>query len=303
MMRLTRLRNSGYLGADVVHFVNNYVPRKSPTVAYVATVHDVDPIALPSVHSRRYALYFRKVIRATLARADIIEVHTQTVRDELLNHYPLDPERIRIGGDGLSSEFTGIADATEKSGPEVPTLLYVGAINSKKNSPWLVQTVIHGVRSGALPKLRLILAGRNGPGFQEVREGLRESPDIVEWRVTPSLEDLIRLYCSCSCVVLPSLREGFGRPLLEGMYCGKAVIASRIPSSVEVAGKAAFFFDLENREEFYKAVHAAIAGEDAAVRHATATTQLGRYSWERLAGVYASIYRAAVHHCREVRGN
>jgi len=294
-VRLNLLRRALYHGADVVHFTNNYIPPRVGRVAYVATVHDIDPILLPSAHTRRYTLYFSTVIRSTLARSHVLEVHSEALRQDLLSRYSLDPARVIVGGDGLSSEFTTLADATERTLPPVPTLLYVGLINLKKNSPWLVRTIIRGVRSGALPALRLILAGRDGQGFDEVQRGLEEAPDIVAWQRTPSFPDLLRLYCGCTAVVLPSLSEGFGRPLLEGMYCGKAVIASRIPTSVEVAGDAATFFDLGDTDSFYHAVRSAVSGAPTEPQRASAAERLRHYSWERLARVYLSLYRTAVN--------
>lgn len=302
-LRLNRLRRTGFNGADVVHFTNYYVPRRSGTVAYVSTVHDLDPILLPSAHTRRYASYFSAAVRSTVAHSHVIVVNTETVRQELLAQFKLDPAGVLMGGQGLSASFTRQADVTKKILPEIPTLLYVGLINNKKNSPWLVGTVARGVRSGALPKLRLILAGRGGLGFEEVRREFEKAPGIVEWHRTPSLQDLIRLYCSCTAVVLPSLREGFGRPLLEGMYCGKSLVASRIPSSVEVAGDAAIFFELGDEEEFYQAVRAAIAGTNRERQVALAAQRLRHYSWERLAGVYLSIYQAAINRAMDFQSN
>jgi len=293
-VRLNHLRHAGFHGADAVHFTNILTPPRVGRVAYVATVHDIDPILLPAAHTRRYALYFSRIFRGAIARAHVLEVHTDTLRQDLLNRFSLDPTRVIVGGDGLSEEFTALADATERTLPSVPTLLYVGLINLKKNSPWLVRTVIRGVKSGALPPLRLVLAGRDGQGFGEVQRGLDEAPDIVSWERTPSFPELLRLYCGCTAVVLPSLHEGFGRPLLEGMYCGKAVIASRIPTSVEVAGDAAIFFDLDSADDFYHAVRTAIEGAPTERQRTVAAERLRHYSWQRLAQVYVSLYRAAI---------
>ena len=49
------------------------------------------------------------------------------------------------------------------------------------------------------------------------------------------------LYNQALALVLPSLYEGFGIPLLEAA-CGCPVIASSIPSTIEVVGDCPIYF-------------------------------------------------------------
>jgi glycosyltransferase involved in cell wall biosynthesis len=112
----------------------------------------------------------------------------------------------------------------------------------------------------------------------------------VTWRPACPLEELVKLMCSSTMVVLPSLREGFGRPLLEAMYCGKPVVASRIPSSCEVAGEAGRYFSLGSEEEFYAAVNDVLARENEESRRMLGVARVDHYAWDRLSKVYRDIY-------------
>jgi glycosyltransferase involved in cell wall biosynthesis len=56
--------------------------------------------------------------------------------------------------------------------------------------------------------------------------------------------DLNRLYNICSALIIASLAEGFGLPIVEAFNHGASVLCSDIPVFREVAGERAEFFDL-----------------------------------------------------------
>ena len=62
-------------------------------------------------------------------------------------------------------------------------------------------------------------------------------------------EELKALYYKAAGLIFPSLYEGFGLPLVEAMTCSCPVICSDIPSSREVCGEAALYFDAEQPED------------------------------------------------------
>ena len=293
LSKLNLLKRKFFNGADVVHFANYYVPGRNSRTAYVATIHDLDPLIMPEVHSSRYLPYFKKVVEHAVHNSDILVTQTEAVRQDVVTYFQLDDSKVMVGGDGLSDEFMAYADRENKLHPDNPMLLYVGQINMKKNVTWLVNTVYEGVASGALPKLTLILVGGEGYGSFEFKKNLRNFEPVVQWCRGVPLDKLVSYYCQCAAVVVPSFREGFGRPLLEGMYCGKPIVASRIPSSREVAGNAAFYFDLEKKDEFYSAVRSALSAERSEERKVIAKNQLRKYSWENLTEVYYNIYQSA----------
>ncbi|MBI4534962.1 MAG: glycosyltransferase, partial [Ignavibacteriae bacterium] len=101
------------------------------------------------------------------------------------------------------------------------------------------------------------------------------------------------LYRNAEIIILPSVCEGFGLPILEAMYCGKPVVASRIPTSLEVAGRAACFFSLDDSEEFFQAVRDALELVGSRSYKLVASRQLKLYSWEKLVLKYEEIYRMA----------
>jgi glycosyltransferase involved in cell wall biosynthesis len=66
--------------------------------------------------------------------------------------------------------------------------------------------------------------------------------------------DLPAIYYLSKLFLFPSLREGFGIPVIEAMACGVPVITSNVSSMPEVAGNAAHLIHPENVEELYNAM-------------------------------------------------
>lgn len=78
--------------------------------------------------------------------------------------------------------------------------------------------------------------------------------------LTGYIEDriLIDTYQKARCLFFPSLYEGFGLPVLEGLACGLPVAVARSSSIPEVAGELAFYFDPHNPDEMADALAQAL---------------------------------------------
>jgi glycosyltransferase involved in cell wall biosynthesis len=303
LYRLSQLARNGFGGAQVAHFINAYVPTKHTKVAYVSNIHDIDAVQCPEIYSRRFVAYISRAYRTACDRSEVVVTTTEAVADMIRNEYDLPEAKVKVTGIGLYRRFVEAVDLhrarSEGHVAPSPRLLYVGQVSKKKNTAWLVNSFVRGVRSEAIPRMKLVLAGNAGYGAEIVKRELNEAGDLVQWHYNPPLDELARLYLECSAVILPSRREGFGIPLLEAMYCKKPIVASRIPTSLEVADSVAHFFSLDDQDEFFHATREAIENHEVESRHRAAEKQLEKYSWRVLAPQYAKVYAEAVkilHH-------
>lgn len=73
-------------------------------------------------------------------------------------------------------------------------------------------------------------------------------------RFVGRVEDAERLYHQADVVVVPSLTESFGFPLLEAMACGVPVLASSIPASLEVGRDRCSWFEAGDSEDALRAL-------------------------------------------------
>jgi glycosyltransferase involved in cell wall biosynthesis len=96
-------------------------------------------------------------------------------------------------------------------------------------------------------------------------------------------DSLVALYQKARCLFFPSLYEGFGLPVLEGLACGLAVASSNTSSLPEVGGDLAFYFDPYDiagmADSLYQALRAPTDFESRQMRYEYSR----RFSWQKTA--------------------
>ncbi len=115
------------------------------------------------------------------------------------------------------------------------------------------------------------------------------------WLGLVSAERLAALRGAARAVLVPSRKEGFGLPVLEGLSAGVPVLASDTPALREVGGDAATYLPLGDAAAWGRAISEA-AGRNGADRAAAAEAgrrRAARFSWERTARALLDVYREA----------
>ncbi len=196
--------------------------------------------------------WFRALWGRSLQKAQLCICISQDTRQQLLQHYPLDPQRCVVVANSLDPAFAAAADQarTEQAkasaagqDQRAPYFLVVGTLEQRKNLPRLLQAYAQARKAGL--KTRLVLAGGAGHGSRDVLSRIQE-PDLqphVQHVLTPTDAELIQLYLGAQALLFPSLQEGFGLPILEAMHCGIPVLTSNCSAMPEVAGEAALLVD------------------------------------------------------------
>lgn len=105
-------------------------------------------------------------------------------------------------------------------------------------------------------------------------------------------ETLCQLYNQALALVFPSIYEGFGLPLLEAMSCGCPVIASNIPSSIEVAGECPIYFDYLQPASLLIAFDEVFLEGRNSARTKRGLEWVKRFSWDRTALQTLEVYRS-----------
>ena len=174
-------------------------------------------------------------IKLTGNRFDAVIAVSETAAAELMQHFRSD--KIHVVPNGVDTDFFK-SDIEPKFRKGAPQFLFVGNLYEHKNVDELILALEVLLRE--FPKAFLQIVG-NGLMYEHLKNlvtelGLENNVELVG-RV--SSFELPYYYASCDVYVTASRWELFGLPLLEAMACGKPVVASSIPSHVELLTKSA----------------------------------------------------------------
>lgn len=184
-----------------------------------------------------------------------------------------------------------------------PFLLCVAQHRRNKNIPTLIRAFGRLLRSGEIePSCRLVIVGMAGPESGRIRRlvasrSLSGSVDLLEGLSEPELQ---WCYRNCAALVAPSLTEGFGLPVAEGLLAGCRIVCSDIAAHREIGDGHGQFVSL--REYAVEALAGAIA--DALQEPKSEPIALPQLSAPVLARQYMALYRRLVlsaSHARNVR--
>ena len=227
----------------------------------------------------------RQVMLASARRASGVIVQGEAMADLVAPAIPLARGRVRIVRPGLPPDIAAAAGPGETRADShdarAPRLLYVGNASRYKN---------HAVISRAMP----ILASR---GLRPEWRATLVPPDVLRSsRVTVlGLLDRARLieeYRRATCLVMPSLVESFGFPLLESMALSTPIVAADRPYAREVCGDAALYFDPHDPEQLADCV-TRLAG-DQQLREDLATRGRARAATFAVGDPYLGLIDAAL---------
>ena len=133
--------------------------------------------------------------------------------------------------------------------PDSNYFIHVSEYNwARKNLLRLLDAFEEAKKSGMAHKL--ILVGDLHPSILK-RVKIAQDIESLSW---VSNSHLVQLLQGADALLLPSIHEGFGLPLVESMSCGTPCITSNIHSPPEVVGKGGILVDPRETSEIKNAI-------------------------------------------------
>ena len=223
-----------------------------PTVVGVhdTIAEDFPQLTLPTRRARSYWSVKR---RLALRRATRLFTVSQAARTALVERFGLREDHVAVVPEAPAPPFRPRAGADVETALAALGLrtrayfLFAGGISPHKNLETLLDAYSKlRVTRDAVPPLVLV-GDLDDESYLSAADGVRRriaTLELAEHVRLPGFvsdETLACLYSGATCVVLPSLAEGFGLPAVEAAACGAPLVLSDLPAHRETLNGAALF--------------------------------------------------------------
>ena len=269
---------------DVVHGTNFVVP-PSRTAARLVTVHDLTSVHFPELCSPT-SLRYPGLIRRALDQGASVHTVSQSMADEIVEHFRVDPARVHVVHNGLTPLPAPLP--RDESAP--PYILALGTTEPRKGLPDLVAAFDR--IAGSMPDMQLKIAGPSGWGEDALDAARRSARHAGRIHRIGWVEDRSTLMAGARLLAYPSLYEGFGLPPLEAMSVGVPVVTTTAGAIPEVVGEAALLVAPRDPPALAEAILAAATDTATRDRLIGAGVERARlFSWQRSGRQLADLYR------------
>ena len=241
----------------------------------IITVHDLIPLRFGDRFSP-LTNYHRYYVPRVLKRALHILCDSTATADDLTNLMGVPVEKITpvlLAYD--SDRFRNLEM------PQGNYFFYIGRHHPYKN----LERLIDAFAQIDDRDVELWIAGPPDRRYTPQLESQAQELDVgnrVKFLGYVDEEKLPVLLNQAIALVMPSLWEGFGLPVLEAMACGTPVVTSNLASLPEVAGDAALLVDSYKTTEIVAAMETVLKDDGARSQlHHASLARASEFSWSK----------------------
>jgi len=278
------------LGIDVLFNPKYSIPlRAKCKTSWVC--HGLDWYAMPQASAFLDRMSHRYLVPRYANKADALISVSAVTTDHLQQYLHVPRERIHTIYSGLSDAFRtrlGPAELEQvRQRFSLPSrfLLYCGAIYPPKNFTRLIQAY---AKVGPARGVPLVIAGGGNRYLSEHELDEPKRQNIADWVKWPGWienRDLPAFYQQAEGLLLPSLYESVGMPIMEAMSCGCPVLTSDRFGTKEIAGDAALLVDPESVDAIAAGIDRLLSDQALrAANIAAGEVRARQFTWTHTAG-------------------
>lgn len=298
MVRLPKIAKRN--GVGLLHSLGNTAPRWGDH-ARVVSILDLIYHHHPETFPGPARLGLELLVPMGAKHAHRVIAISQATKDDLVETYGVDADTVDVVhlGLGQTQRAAGTSPDELRQKHDLgdrPVVLCVASALAHKNIPRLFEAFARQFADAPDAPV-LVVVGHAGLEQDNLRAladslGISERVRFTGWIEQEELEGL---YAAAELFVYPTLREGFGLPVLEAMESGVPVACSNTTSLPEVAGDAAELFDPTNVEAIGSSIARILGSSDLRESLiARGHAQAAHFTWQRSATETIESYRAAM---------
>ena len=283
-LRLFNRKHSRRRSAETQHQLrhalhrNLHTPHPKDRAPLVLTIHDMHFLHAPN--AREVMRQLQENINAARA-VGFISQHAQNLAQQHLD----------FAGKIRRVIHNGVEKPQQQNKPAWfnltrPFLLSVATVAPHKNHIVLPDMMRR------LPEMALVIAGNHKRRCAEKVQNKIRQADLADRVVMPgpvSDGEKAWLLEHCAGFVFPSLREGFGMPVVEALHFGKPTFCLKNTSLPEVGGPAAHYWQHCEPEHMADVVREHLGENPEAEKKRREWA--AQFSWKRNADEYVKLYR------------
>lgn len=220
---------------------------KKHNLKTIFMVHDLIPIEHPELVREGEKQKHEIRIKNILQFGDLIFTNSEQTKKNLINYaekqqISIDKEKIVVNYLGVSTNFINLSSDVdfnyikEKYGLNNKYFVIVSTIEPRKNhsvlfNAWKILYTLLGEKTP-----QLVLIGRRGWENEQIIDFLERSriSRFVKEINDCSDSELKTILKNSQALLMPSIDEGFGLPVLEAIWLDVIVVCSSIPTFIEL---------------------------------------------------------------------
>lgn len=290
-------------------------------VPQIISIMDLSYLHYPEMFRKKDLLQLKYMGGQSIKKAQKILTISEFSKKEISNHYGYPEQDIVVTYPGVNKlqqsvaptdpAFGGRIEGSDSTNLEIrdPStsihfvrndrlrkyILFVGTIQPRKN----IKRLIEAFELINASDTRLMIVGKKGWLYESLFEIMEKSPKrkSITWLDYVDDFELPRLYKNAICIVLPSLYEGFGIPVVEAMNYGCPVVVSNTTSLPEVAGAAGIYVDPLHVQSIAEGITKAIqlTKEEREAFIKKGKDQARKFTWEQCARKTIDVFNTLRH--------